>query len=453
MFVRNKFQHDQRVTRQALTLIANGFHVVVFAVATHPSEAGRETVNGIEVHRMMLETPISKFVRALGSVISRWNRLVRRVRRNLAVRVLRRVLRIAKRVVRGKPMPRKAAPPIARPASVRAANSARDRIRVFLQPAHRFFQAWKFGRRAGAAAASMKPVAYHCHDLNAIMAGYLARRIHRAPMIYDSHELWPHRNRADKRRRKTFVLAVADAFFSRRADAVITVCESIAVHMEKHYRLRKPVNVIRNTPMLYERHQMHTVADDVPRPRIMYVGGIQTHRGLEQLIDSMAMIDDGNLIAIGPGLDDYRATLERRARAAGTGDRVRFPGLLPHVEVIETLAKGDVGTVFFQNYCLSYYYSLPNKFFECIHAGLPVVASNFPELQRLIDRYEVGITCDPHDTAAIARAVNWMLANPAELARMRENTKKAAAELNWERESEKYVGIYRALVGDAWPAA
>src|SRR5262249_13309793 len=158
--------------------------------------------------------------------------------------------------------------------------------------------------------------------------------------------------------------------------------------------------------------------------------------GLEELVDATKGIPDATLVAIGPGNDDYRAGLQQRIEKEGLTERIRIPGPLPHAELLETIARGDVGTVFFQNYCLSYYYSLPNKFFECMHAGLPVVTSNFPELMRLVDQYEVGIYCDPDDPSEIARSINRLLANPPELARMRENTKKAAAELNWEIESQ-----------------
>jgi glycosyltransferase involved in cell wall biosynthesis len=266
-------------------------------------------------------------------------------------------------------------------------------------------------------------------------------------VIYDAHELWPHRNRPDPRKRKTWILEKADRYACRHVDGVITVNDSIARHMEERYGLPEVV-VVRNIPALAARSAPPSSAllDDMPRPRLVYVGGIQTHRGLEQLIDAMPMIDDAWLFAVGPGLASYRAMLEERVRSRGLEDRIRFMDPVPLDSVVQTVAQGDLGMCLFQGGYLSYYWTLPNKFFEYIHAGVPVLASNFPETQTIVERYEIGAVCDPSDPAVIAATINDLLSRPDDLARMRDNTSKAAQELNWEREQERLVALYRRLV-------
>jgi glycosyltransferase involved in cell wall biosynthesis len=438
MFVRNTFHHDARVIREASTLIEEGFDVVVFAVATTAVPAGESWHGPIRVVRTPLPTIVWSFVGALGKVVGLYARVVR-----LTKRVVRRF--------RAGRATRAAAP--SRPRSVAAADDARKRLRYLLTPAHRFFQGLRYGRVVGARAAAMKPVAYHCHDLNSILAGYRARKIHPAPLIYDAHELWPHRNRPDARLRKTRVIETADRFFSRRCDAVITVNDSIARHMEKRYGLKKEVVVVRNIASLADRADTpeHGMLDDVPRPRLVYVGGIQTNRGLEQVIAAMPLIHDASFAAIGPGDPDYRAELERLVARQGLTGRVRFVEWVPPDAVVPTVAQGDLGLCLFQGGHLSYYWTLPNKFFEYLHAGVPVLASDFPETKRLVDQYEVGAVCDPGDPADIARKVNDLLSRPDDLARMRDNALKAAQELNWEHERERLVGLYRRLVPAARP--
>jgi len=456
MFVRNQFLHDARVTREAETLIEQGFEVVVFAVATTPDKVGEDRQGPIRVIRVALPTAVSRFVGALGKLVGIYARLVR-----LARKMRKRVQRLGRRARPPEaPVP---APPDGAPnrptftkgssRSVAAATRARHRLRDFLWPSHRFLQGLRFARLAGDRAAAMKPVAYHCHDLNAILAGYRARKKWPAPLIYDAHELWPHRNRPDARRRKTWVVSKGDRFFARRADAVVTVNDSIASHIQKRYGVRR-VEVIRNTPSLEARAPSpHEGAlEGVPHPRLIYVGGIQTHRGIEEMIDATALIPDATFIAVGPGNDDYRAGLEARAEKAGVAGRVRFIPWVPPEAVVSTIAGADLGFALIKNYCLSYYLSLPNKFFEYLHAGLPVVASNFPEMLRLVEKYEVGATCDPADPAAIARTVRDLLAKPEELKRMRDNAAEVAKLFNWERERQTLVDLYRRLIpGDRWP--
>jgi glycosyltransferase involved in cell wall biosynthesis len=367
-----------------------------------------------------------------------------------AVGLYARGVRAAKRVAgRGRPAEpgRRPVPTVVSSPTVAAADAARKRLRDLLTPPHRFFQGLRYARLAGERAAALKPVAYHCHDLNSILAGVRARRRHPAPLIYDAHELWPHRNRPDARRRKTWVIERADRYFARRASAVITVNDSIAQHMQRRYGIRDVI-VLRNTPSLTARSAPpeRGLLDDIDGARLVYVGGIQTHRGLEEIIDAMPTIGGATFVAVGPGDPEYRAGLERRVAERGAGDRVRFVEWVPQEAVIATVAQADLGMCLIKNYCLSYYLSLPNKFFEYVHAGVPVLASDFPEMRRLVDTYELGVVCDPGDPAAIARAVNDLLGRPDDVKRMRDNALKASQELNWERERERLVTLYRRLV-------
>jgi glycosyltransferase involved in cell wall biosynthesis len=121
--------------------------------------------------------------------------------------------------------------------------------------------------------------------------------------------------------------------------------------------------------------------------------------------------------------------------------------VLPH-EVVPTASQADAGMVLFQNTCLSYYYSLPTKLFECMHAGLPVIVSDFPEMANMVRDYDIGIACDPADPVSIADAVRSLFADPLRYEQMRQNTRAAAQVYNWENEGAKLVKIYQGLSAD-----
>jgi glycosyltransferase involved in cell wall biosynthesis len=143
-----------------------------------------------------------------------------------------------------------------------------------------------------------------------------------------------------------------------------------------------------------------------------------------------------------PGYFDQLAALVARRRLDG---RVHLLGPVDPDRVIATARSADVGVSFIQNVGLNNYYSLPNKLFEYVHAGLPVVASAFPELERVVVGRDIGVTCDPADPHAIARALGELLGDDERRARMRANALAAAGELSWEAEGPRYVALFDNL--------
>jgi glycosyltransferase involved in cell wall biosynthesis len=153
------------------------------------------------------------------------------------------------------------------------------------------------------------------------------------------------------------------------------------------------------------------------------------------------------LVMMGTGMPAYPRAFRELAAAEGVADRlfIRDP-VRPH-EVVGVAAQADVGLILNHPVGLNNYLSLPNKIFESVAAGLPVVTSNFPDMAELVSHYEVGETCDPEDPADFARAVRAVLDDPERHRRLRENAARAAQELTWERESEVFLSRIRELVG------
>ena len=114
-------------------------------------------------------------------------------------------------------------------------------------------------------------------------------------------------------------------------------------------------------------------------------------------------------------------------------------------EVVATLAQADIGLALITSEFLSYYYALPNKFFESISAGLPVLTSQNPDMKQLVEQYDIGLTCDPSDSQAIAKTLQDLFI-PETYARFKENVEIARQELTWENEEKKLIAIYEEIL-------
>lgn len=290
---------------------------------------------------------------------------------------------------------------------------------------------------------------YHAHDLMTMPVAWLLSRLHKAKLVYDSHELWLDRNRVPKRSRlNRFFIRQVEAYLIKRSDAVITVSEPIADELSKWYHIPRP-KVIVNAPDYRPVERSNILREKIGIPVdekiILYIGAIIFNRGLEELILSLRYLKGYCLVLMGYSLDDYSTELKKLTRKERLEDRVYFFGPVPHEEVTRYAASADLGAVPIKNACLSYYYCSPNKLFECVAAGLPVVGSNFPELKRVIEENQVGLTFDPESPQDIARAIDCVLSDKNRYEEMRKNALEAAKIYNWQIESKKLVDVYERL--------
>lgn len=414
MFVINAFTHDARVAREATALGRAGYDVTVLAVRRSMDLPAREERDGFVVERLDLTTG------SLGGLRRRFGRA------------------------------RTAVANAGRPASTSTGSAGpRQGLRAYLAPITRTISALQYCLVAARRAREIGPDLYHCHDFHTLFAGFLARRRHSAPVIYDSHELWAHLNieHPTLKRTRRIAVEVTEGFFARRSAGVITVSEAFADHLVARHRIPRPV-VLLNVP------DIASAPADVEVPRsiadhdrvLLYVGGIQANRGIDQCVRALPSIPDARLVLLGPAVPSEESALRALAESLGVTDRVVFEPPVPAVAVPAIASHASVGIVPFLNTCLSHYLTLPNKLFESIHAGLPVIASDFPEFRRIVEGEGVGIVCDTADPAAIASAANRILGDGELAARFRSNTKSAAERYNWEIESAKLTGLYAKVL-------
>jgi len=286
----------------------------------------------------------------------------------------------------------------------------------------------------------------------------LARR-QRAKAIYDVRDIYlDSTNLSRLPGYVRAVLARLERGWARRADRVLTVNDACADLLARRMGVRRPA-VIYNAPPRRAApdpasHRFHDVLGLSPgTPVVLYQGGFVANRGLDTLLEAMAMVPAADLVLLGYG--PLRDELLARAADPALGGRVHVLPAVPPEELADWVACADVGVMPNQPRTLNERLSTPNKLFESLAVGLPVVSSDFPERRRIvIDDPDgpLGAVSDPTDPAALAAAIRSILEqDPAARADLRARCLKAAHERwNWETELERLLGVYGELTGKPW---
>jgi glycosyltransferase involved in cell wall biosynthesis len=308
---------------------------------------------------------------------------------------------------------------------------------------------WRLARRLRA----LQPTVLHAHDTNALVPVALAAKRLGVPYVYDAHDLWLGRPRRD-RGRIYFALSQAyHGFVERRlvprAAAVLTVSPPIVGHLRRRYRL-PVVHLVPNYPesdtARLERRELRDLpggdAIDPDLPVVLYLGGLMRGRGIEGLIQAMASVPQAQLVSLGEG----QLLEPLRAAAASNGARVTFLPPVPTDVVNAYAASATVGVSPYVPEGLNNRYSLPNKLFHYLAAGIPVVASDFRQVREVVEGSGSGIVVDTTRPEAIARAIRRVLADPAEAAAMGARGRAAVEErFNWQASAAVLRDAYEHL--------
>ncbi|KLK87859.1 glycosyl transferase family 1 [Methanoculleus sediminis] len=289
----------------------------------------------------------------------------------------------------------------------------------------------------------------HCHEPDALLIGVLTKFLKGRRVVYDIHEHWPSEIPYDIGvRNGTFFTGLLESLLSRGevllarfADAKIAVSESVAERFGRNGA--EPV-IVSN----------YSVAGSVPpapqagrsRNLVYMAGNMQLFHGIRECIQAMSIVaatfPDASLTLVGNVREDIGAI------AAKTDPRpaITMTGYLPYREMYETLREGSIGLLVFQPDYYNAYIGLPNKLFDYMLCGLPVVASDFPEIHKVVGDADCGVLVDPTNPDAIASAIVYLLEHPDEVRRMGENGRKAILErYNWGEMEKRLLGVYRQV--------
>lgn len=289
---------------------------------------------------------------------------------------------------------------------------------------------------------TIRPRVIHSHSIRALPVGVQLSRRLRVPLVYDAHELETERNGLRGFRR--ILDKLIERLYIGRCQAVLCVGDRIAEWYAAAYGIPRPF-VVRNIP---ERRMTSPGRTELPvRSRLgipgdamlfLYQGAFFRGRRLEQFIRVFQQSrSDQHLVFLGYG--DALPMIQ----AATAHPRIHYLPAVPPGQVLAVTAQADVGLVGVENICLSYYYSLPNKLFEYVLAGIPSAAPAFPEIEHIVRRHGCGWVVGESDQEWI----DWLCAlTPHQVTQARQATQAAAAHFDWSSEEQVLLAAYHAAL-------
>lgn len=287
---------------------------------------------------------------------------------------------------------------------------------------------------------SQKKSILWANDLDTLPANFLVAKLKGVPLIYDSHEYFTEVPEIQGRKLVKGTWAFSEKLAIGRCNLVITVSPSIVEKLKETYALNE-VLLVRNVPNFQPEivpiSRAEIGIEETAGLLIMQGNGINMDRGGEELVAAMALIPNAVLMIIGKG--DSFASLKKVAEDNGVREKVKFINSLPYNELLRYTAAADIGLSLDKGSNLNYQYSLPNKIFDYALGGTAVMASNLPEVSRVVKKYELGALCTEVEPKAIAVTVNKMLADKEALKNFGTNGRKMVTNVNWENEFESVL--------------
>ena len=292
------------------------------------------------------------------------------------------------------------------------------------------------------------------NDTDTLAACTLAARLRRKPLAFDAHELFPDVPELQGRPLVQAVWRWVERRCLPRVAQGFTVSQSVADEYRRRYGIG--MTVVRNLP---DRPPTapRALQPAAGQRTLLYQGAVNVGRGVRELVDVLRILPECRLIVAGDG--DCLAAEQNHAASLPWADRVRFLGRVAPDALHTLTAQADLGLCLLQDLGLNYRYSLPNRIADFANAGVPILATDFPEIRRTLQRYRTGTLTAPlpashsgdpyrlylESLAADIRAAlrHWDTMPPAERARL---FATAGAELNWQRERHLLTAAIDNLV-------
>jgi glycosyltransferase involved in cell wall biosynthesis len=261
-----------------------------------------------------------------------------------------------------------------------------------------------------------------------------------AKIIYDSREVYGYLAGLSKRKNIQNLLRWVEKTFISSVYKTMTTGPLDSIHVEKEYGLENTL-VVRNLPLFckitdpFDFRKYYSLSESTKI--LLYQGVILHGRGLKLIFDVLSEISDCVLVILGGG--EYTEYYKNLCTEKGLNSKVFFFGKIPQNELLSYTAGADIGLSLIENLSLSYYYALPNKMFEYILTGVPVLASNLPQMKDMIDKYKVGLYVDPENSDDLKSTLQRLVNDNDLRQRLSENCFEASKELNWENEIKKLL--------------
>ncbi len=290
---------------------------------------------------------------------------------------------------------------------------------------------------------------YHCHEPDALLIGLLAKYLKGKRVVYDIHEHWPSEIPYDigvrcgtlAQRVLSALVSNVEIVLARRAESTFAVSESVAARFRE-----KGLE-----PVILSNYSI--AALDIPynpdrsgRKLMFVAGNIHAFHGVGECIRAVSRVrehyPDVSLTLVG----NVREDLDEYINGCDCNEFITSTGFLPYREMYETLNEGVAGLLVFQPTYYNISIGLPNKLFDYMLLGLPVIASDLPEIRSVVGKADCGILVDPASVDDIADAISYLFEHPEEARRMGANGRRAVLErYNWSMMEADLLQTYRNL--------
>jgi len=291
-----------------------------------------------------------------------------------------------------------------------------------------------------------RPQVVHAHDVNMLPLAWLAARLLRVPLVYDAHEISTGREGYQSYRR---VVAWLEKRIMPHAAGTITTTDARAKFFARAYRIKRPV-VLQNRPRHLQTVRSNRLRAELQLldawPIVIYQGGLQPGRGLARLVEAAASVPNAYFVFVGGGV--LAQELRSLSESLDLTERVRFINTVPLAELPSYTASADIGVQPIENTCLNHFTTDSNKLFEYVQAGLPVVASDLPEIRRVVREHDLGLLVRAGDTGSLACALRNLVGDSGLRKHHATRARTAAAVLNWEQQEHLLLGLYQRILAE-----
>lgn len=281
------------------------------------------------------------------------------------------------------------------------------------------------------------------NDLDTLWPNYIIAKLKGIKLVYDSHEIFCEVPELLNNPTKKKIWEKIESRIVPKLKYCFTVNKSIADYFTNKYKV--PFDFVRNIPSytkvdsLKTREQLNLPGDK--KIVIMQGAGINVQRGAEELVDAFQYLsEDYLLLIIGGG--DVIHQLKANAVNRSLQNKIKFIDKIPASELRQYTMNSDLGVTIDKDNNMNYHFSLPNKVFDYLHAGIPILATRLPEIESIVTKYNVGTFIESHDPKHIAERIQSFL-NSDQYNTCKVNTQKAASENNWETEKQKLLNLLR----------
>ncbi len=284
------------------------------------------------------------------------------------------------------------------------------------------------------------------NDLDSLLANYAASKFKpNARLVYDSHEYFTEVPELIGRPKVQKIWEGIEGWIFPKLQAVYTVNESIAKLYRDKYK--KDVAVVRNISPSWQPISMLSKVDlGIPENQFIIIlqgAGINIDRGAEEAVEAMKLIENACLIIVGDG--DVIEDLKQTVINYDLSNKVLFFGKRPYSEMMNFTYLSEVGLTLDKPTNMNYQYSLPNKVFDYIHAGIPIISTDLIEISTIIHKHSVGLIIDQLSPENLAEKISFLQQNPSVLKEMKSNCQAASLVENWEHESHILEQIYPSV--------